>query len=147
MNKKYNVTLSRDEQAQLKEILKRLKGGSEKVKRAHILLKADTNGLAWSDKKISEAFGCRDQTVENIRKRLVLKGFDAAINRVARKTPPILKKLDGEQEAKIIALRLGEPPVGFANWSLRLLANKAVALEIVDSISHTTVGNTLKKVV
>lgn len=147
MNKKYIVALSKNEQAQLKEILKRLKGGSEKVKRAQILLKADVNGPAWADKKISEAFGCTDQTVENIRKRLIVKGFEAAINRVVRKTPPVLKKLDGEQEAKIIALRLGEPPSGFANWSLRLLANKVVELEIVDTISHTTVGKTLKKTV
>lgn len=145
MNKKYNVTLSKDEQTQLQEILKRLQGGSEKVNRAQVLLKADTNGPAWADKQISEAFNCSEQTIEKIRKRLVLKGFDAAINRVARKTPPICKKLDGEQEAKIIALRLGEPPAGFANWSLRLLADKVVALEIVDSISHTTVSRTLKK--
>lgn len=145
MNKKYIVTLSKHEQAELIEIHKRLKGGSEKVKRAQILLKADSNGLAWSDKKISAAFGCREQTVEKNRKRLVLKGFDAALNRVVRKTPPILKKLDGEQEAKIIALRLGEPPKGFANWSLRLLANEVVALEIVDSISHASIRKTLKK--
>lgn len=145
MNKKYIVTLSKDEQGQLKETIKRLFGGSQKAQRAQILLKADTNGLAWSDKKISEALGCRERTVENVRKRLVLKGLDASLNRAARRTPPILKKLDGEQEARIIALRLGEPPKGFANWSLRLLANEVVALEIVDSISHTSIGNTLKK--
>lgn len=145
MNKKYIVTLTKDEQTQLKEMINCLHGGSQKAKRAQILLKSDTNGLAWPDKKISEAFGCRERTVENVRKRLVLKGFDAALNRAARKTPPVLKKLDGEQEAKIIALRLGEPPKGFANWSLRLLANEVVVLEIVDSISHTSISNTLKK--
>ena len=74
------------------------------------------------------------------------RGFDITLNGKKRDTPPRAKLLDGKQEAKIIALRLGEPPEGYSNWSLRLIAEKAVELEIVESISHTTVSSTLKKI-
>jgi hypothetical protein len=84
--------------------------------------------------------------VSNVCKSLVERGFDITLNGKKRDTPPRDKLLDGRQEAKIIALRLGEPPKGYGNWSLRLLAEKAVELEIVESISHTTVGATLKKI-
>ena len=147
MNKKFIVRLTDEERAHLAGIVKKLKGGSEKVKRAAILLKADANGPNWTDGKIAEALNCRVNTIEKLRKRLVTQGFEAAIERKQRKTPPVPKKLDGEQEAKIIAMRLGPPPKGYANWSLRLLAEQAVALEIVESISHTTVQKTLKKTV
>jgi hypothetical protein len=83
--------------------------------------------------------------VENIRQRLVTEGFEIALDGKKRETPPRQKVLDGEQEAKVIALRLGEPPKGFANWSLRLLAEQVVELEIVDSVSHETLRKTLKK--
>lgn len=145
MNKKYIVRLSDQEKNVLTDIAKRLKGTSQKVRRANILLKADVNGLNWPDEKIAEAFFCRVQTVEKVRKKLVLEGFDAVLNRKKRKTPPTPKKLDGKQEAEIIALRLGSPPAGFANWSLRLLAGQIVELEIAESISHETVRQTLKK--
>ncbi len=147
MNKKYIVRLADEERKLLEGTVKKLKGGSEKVKRAQILLKADADGPNWTDKQIADAFGCRTRTIEKLRKRLVLEGFEAASERKSRKTPPVPKKLDGEQEAKIIAMRLGPPPKGYANWSLRLLANEVVALEIVDSISHTTVRDVLKKTV
>ncbi len=88
--------------------------------------------------KISEAFGCRVQTVENLRKRLVTEGFEIALNGKPRARPPKEKLLDGKQEAKVIAMRLGKPPKGFANGSLRLLAQRVVELEIIDSISHKT---------
>ena len=145
MNKKYIVRLSDQEKTMLTDIVKRLKGTSQKVRRANILLKADVNGLNWPDEKIAEAFFCRVQTVEKVRKKLVLEGFDAVLNRKKRVTPPTPKKLDGKQEAEIIALRLGSPPAGFAHWSLRLLAGQIVALEIAESISHETVRQTLKK--
>ena len=127
--------------------LKKLKGTSQKVRRANILLKADLDGPNWSDAKIAEALSCRTRTIENVRRRLVTEGLDAVLNRKKRETPPRPKILDRKQEAEIIALRLGEPPAGFANWSLRLLAERIVELEIVDSISHTTVRQTLKKTV
>ena len=147
MNKKYIVRLADAEREQLEAIVKKLSGGAEKVKRAQILLKADADGPNWPDEKIAEAFSCRVSTIEALRKRLVTKGFEAAIERKKRKEPPVPKKLDGEQEAKIIATRLGKPPKGYANWSLRLLADEVIALEIVESISYETVRRTLKKTV
>jgi len=145
MQKKYIVRLSADERNQLKEVIKKLKGTSQRVRRAQILLKADADGPNWTDQKIADAFDCRRKTVENIRERLVTEGFEVALNGKKRETPPSKKLLDGEQEAKLIALRLGSPPDGFGNWSLRLLAEQVVALEIVDSISYETVRRTLKK--
>lgn len=145
MEKKYIVRLSDEEQKVLCEVVKRLKGTSQKVRRAQVLLKADANGPNWTDKRIAEAVSCRTKTVENIRERLVTEGFEIALNGKERETPPRQKVLDGEQEAKVIALRLGEPPEGFANWSLRLLADQVVELGIVESVSHETLRKTLKK--
>ena len=147
MNKKYIVRLSERERGLLLEIIKKLKGTSQKLRRANILLKADVNQGNWPDSKIAEAFSCRIKTVENIRRRFVTEGFDEVLNRKKRKTPPTAKILDGKQEAELIALRLGPPPKGFANWSLRLLANKVVELEIAESISYETVRRTLKKTI
>lgn len=147
MAKKYIVRLSDQERSVLFEIVKKLKGTSQKVRRANILLKADVDGSNWPDGKIAEALSCRVQTVENVRRRLVVEGFEAVLNRKKREKPPRPKILDGKQEAEIIALRLGDPPPGFANWSLRLLAEQVVELEIADSISYETVRRTLKKMV
>jgi hypothetical protein len=145
MEKKYVVRLSDEERETLVGVIKTLKGSSQKVKRAQILLKADANGPDWTDAKIAEAFSCRRQTVEGIRLRLVTEGFEGTLCGKQRPQPPRPNLLDGEQEAQIIALRLGPAPKGFANWTLRLLAEKAVELELVDSISHETVRKTLKK--
>jgi len=145
MEKKYVVRLTDEERNVLREVVKKLKGTSQKVRRAQILLKADADGPNWTDKRIAEAFSCRTKTVENIRQRLVTDGFEIALNGKKRDTPPRQKLLDGEQEAKVIALRLGKPPKGFANWTLRLLAEQVVALEIVDFVSHETLRKTLKK--
>jgi hypothetical protein len=145
MQKKYIVRLSEDERRQLGEVMKKLKGSSQKVRRAQILLKADIEGANWTDERIAEAFGCRTKTVENIRQRLVEKGFEYTLNGAPRLTPPTPKLLDGEQEARIIAMRLGPPPKGFANWSLRLLSRKVVELGIADTVSHETLRRTLKK--
>lgn len=145
MEKKYIVRLTDEERRTLHGVIKKLSGSSQKVRRAHILLKADADGPNWTDKKIAEAFDCRTKTVENIRQRLVTEGFEVALNGKRRETPPRQRRFDGEQEAKVIALRLGEPPTGYANWSLRLLAERVVELAIVDSVSHETVRQTLKK--
>lgn len=147
MHKKYIVRLSVEERDTLKEVVKKLNGTSQKVRRAQILLKADANGPNWTDKRIAEAFSCRIRTVETIRQRIVECGFEETLDGKKRATPPVEKLLDGKREAKIIALRLGPPPKGYANWSLRLLARKVVELEIVDAISHETVRRTLKKTV
>jgi hypothetical protein len=145
MKKKYIVRLTDSERATLTEVVKKLKGSSQKVRRAQILLKADADGLAWTDAKIAEAIGCRTKTVENIRERLVTSGFELTLDGKPWEQAPRTKVLDGKQEAQVIAMRLGPPPKGFATWSLRLLADTIVELEIVDSISHETVRQTLKK--
>ena len=145
MHKKYIVKLSRKERNQLVDIVKQFSGSSQKVRRAQILLKADVKHSNWTDRQIADAFGCRVQTVENLRKRLVTEGFEIALNGKPRSRPPREKILDGKQEAKVIAMRLGKPPKGFANWSLRLLAQRVVELGVVDSISHETLRKMLKK--
>lgn len=147
MVKKYIVRLSEKERSKLEEIVKKLKGTSERVRRANILLKADADGPNWRDAKIAEALSCRTRTVENIRLRFVTEGFEAVLNRKKRETPPRPKILDGKQEAEVIALRLGKPPAGFANWTLRLLADQVVELGIAEAISYETVRRTLKKTV
>lgn len=145
MAKKYIVRLTETERTHLHETIKKLKGSSQKVRRAHILLKADSDGPCWNDKQISDAFCCRTKTVENIRKQFVLSGFHQTLDGKKRENPPTPKLLDGEQEAKIIATRLASPPPGYANWTLRLLARQVVELELVPSISHETIRQTLKK--
>ena len=109
------------------------------------MLKADADGPAWTDVRIAEAFNCRVQTIENLRKRLDTESFELALEGQKRQTPPRQPLLAGEQEAKLIAMRLGKPPAGYGRWTLRLLAEELVALEVVDSISHETVRQTLKK--
>jgi len=145
MRKKYVVRLSDAERAELNEVVRKLKGTSEKVKRAQVLLKADADGPGWTDQQIADAFGCRVQTVENIRRRLVERGFRETLDRVKPAQPPREKRFTGDQEARVIAMRLGSPPTGYANWTLRLLARKIVELELVESVSHETVRRTLKK--
>ena len=145
MQKKYVVRLTDQERDELNVVIKKLKGTGQKVKRSQILLKADVVGPNWTDERIAEAFCCRTRTVELIRQRLVERGFEETLNGAKRATPPIAKLLDGKQEARLIATRLGSPPKGYSNWTLRLLARKVVELEIVASISHETVRRTLKK--
>jgi hypothetical protein len=147
MEKKYIVRLSDAERTECNEVIKKLKGSSQKVRRAQILLKADADGPCWTDARIADAFNCRIRTVEQLRQRLVSEGFEIALNGKKRETPPTPAKLDGEGEAKLIAMRLGKPPAGYGRWTLQLLADQLVTLEIVDSISIETVRKTLKKTV
>ena len=145
MNKKFIVRLSDEERGVCQQVIKNLKGSSQKVRRAQILLKADADGPGWTDSKIAEAFNCRLQTIENLRKRLVTEGFELTLEGKKRQEPPTPPKLDGEAEAKLMAMRLGKPPAGYGHWTLQLLADELVALEIVDSISPETVRKVLKK--
>ena len=145
MNKKFVVRLSDEERGVCQEIIKHLKGSSQKFRRVQILLKTDADGPAWSDVRIADAFNCRVQTIENLRKRLVTEGFALALEGKKRQAPPTPCKLDGEAEAQLIALRLGKPPSGYGHWTLQLLADEMVSLEIVDAISHETVRKVLKK--
>lgn len=141
--KKFIVELTEEERQICRQVVKKLKGSSEKVKRANILLKSDAG---WTDARIAEALDCRVKTVENIRKRFVELGFEASFERKKRVSPPTAKRLDGQQEAKVIAMRLGEPPQGYGKWTLRLLARKVVELEVVEAVSYQTVRRTLKKI-
>lgn len=145
MQKKYIVRLTDEERVELQDVIARLRGGSQKARRARMLLQADADGPAWTDARIADAFGCRRQTVESLRQRFVESGFRETLDGKRRAEPPTEKLLDGKQEAKLIALRLGPPPRGYAQWTLRLLARKVVELEIAEAISYETVRRTLKK--
>jgi Homeodomain-like domain len=145
MNKKYIVRLTAEERQTLREMIQKLKGSSQKVRRAQMLLKADVSGPAWTDGQIAEAFDSRTRTVEKLRERFVSEGFEQTLHGKQRERPATEKILGGKQEAQVIALRLGPPPKGYANWTLRLLARKVVALEIVESVSYETLRRTLKK--
>jgi hypothetical protein len=145
MQKMYVVRLTDQERDDLRSVIKKLKGTGQKVRRAQILLKADADGPNWTDDRIAEAFSCRTRTVERLRQRLVEWGFEETLHRVKRAQPPVGRLLTGDQEARIIAMRLGPPPKGYANGTLRLLARKVVELQIVDSVSHETVRRMLKK--
>jgi hypothetical protein len=145
MQKKYIVRLADQERQILRDVIRKPRVSSSKRRRAQVLLKCDADGPDWTDCRIAEAFDCRTKTVENIRQRLVIQGFIETLEARKPVTPPRAKLLDGEQEAKIIALRLGKAPKGYANWTLRLLADTVVELGIAPSVSHETVRKTLKK--
>ncbi len=118
MQKVYVVRLSTQERVELQNVVKKLKGTGQKVRRAQSLLKADADGPHWTDARIAEAFSCRTRTVEMIRQRLVARGFEETLHGVERMQPPVEKMLTGDQEDRIIATRLGSPPKGYANWTL-----------------------------
>ncbi len=143
--KKYIVRLTDSEREICREVIGKLKGTGEKVRRAQLLLKADADGPSWTDVRIADAFSCRTKTVENVRQRFVKLGFEQTLNRKQSPTAGAKKLLDGKEEAKVIAMRLGSSPAGYGKWTLRLLARKVVELEIVKAISHETVRQTLKK--
>ena len=145
MIKKYIVRLSDEERQACQDVVKKLNGSSQKVRRAQMLLKSDADGPAWTDARIAEAFNCRVQTIESLRKRVVTESFEFALNGKKRQDPPTPAKLDGKGEAKLISMRLGKPPAGYGRWTLQLLADELVTLEVVDSICPETVRKTLKK--
>ena len=145
MKKTYIVRLTNEERQACLDVVKKLKGTSQKVRRANILLKADVDGPNWKDQDIADAFFCLRQCVENVRKRLVTEGFEIALDGKKRVNPPRAKCLDGRQEAQVIALRLSDSPEGRNGWTLRLLAEKVVELEIAPAVSRTTIQKTLKK--
>ena len=146
MKKKYIVELTSEERSRLMALVKKGKAAAYKIKHAHILLNADQSpeGTGWKDADIAKVFHCHITTVENLRRRLVEHGLDAAIERAKHKAhkPRIL---DGRAEAKLVTLACSKAPEGRSEWTLRLLADKLVELKIVDSISYGTVRNVLKK--
>src|SRR5260221_1877845 len=147
MHKRYVVNLDKDEGQQLSQLVKKEKVAAKKRTHAQVLLLADCGqyGPGWKDEAIAEACRVMVRTVENIRKRLVLEGLDSALNRKPQARLSRQKILDGEKEAKVVALCCGAKPSGHARWTLRLLAERVVELDIVESISHETVRQCLKK--
>ena len=145
MNKTYIVRLTGPEREQLKRMVDAGKAAAYRIKHANILRKIDADGPKWTDEQAAEAFGCHANTVRNIRRRFVEGGLSSALERKKQQSPSRARKLDGRAEARLIALRCGDPPEGFSRWTLHLLADKLVELKVVDSISHETVRQTLKK--
>jgi hypothetical protein len=145
MHKKYIVRLTNEERQMLQEVISKGKAAAYTIKHANMLLKADADGPNWSDTRIAEAFSSNQNTVRNLRQRCVEYGFYAALNRRKRRRTSREKLLDGRQEARLIALRCSEPPAGCARWTLELLAEQLVELQVVDTVSRETVRQTLKK--
>jgi hypothetical protein len=142
--KKYIVRLTDEERERLEDVVRRGKGQAVKIQHARILLKVDVNGPAWTDEKCADAFVCHVNTPRNMRQRFVEQGLEAALER--KKMPPRQDLiLDGRKEARLIALSCSPPPKGRSRWTLRLLAEKLVALKVVDAISYETVRRALKK--
>ena len=145
--KRYKVTLEPEERQQLLDLIAAGKADARKLAHARILLKADTadGGPGWTDDRIAEAVEVSTATVERVRQRFVELGPDAALERKRRDRPAREIKLDGRAEARLIALACSPPPEGRAVWTMQLLADKLVELEVVDSISDETVRLALKK--
>jgi transposase len=147
MNKKYVVTLEVEERQQLRELIRAGRAAAYKRRHAEVLLKADTGpqGPAWTDQRIAEAFEVSLRTVEHVRQRFVEEGLESAVSRRKQRVPSRERKLDGRGEARLAALACSQPPEGRGSWTLRLLADRLVVLEVVDSISRETVRQVLKK--
>jgi transposase len=145
--KKYLVTLTADERAWLTGLLSAGKRSALTLARARILLKADQadGGPAWDDAAIAEALDCGVRTVERVRQRFVERGVEQALGRKRQGRPSRPRKLDGAAEARLIALACSQPPDGRARWTLKLLADRLVELEVVESVSDETVRRALKK--
>ena len=147
MAKLYIVRLSDAERNQLTRLLGKKVLAAQKRKRAQVLLKADASedGPAWIDRRIAEAFDVSVVTVEKLRKSYVLEGLEATIERKKQCRPSRQPVLDGAKEARLVALCCGTVPAGRGRWTLRLLADKLVEFQVVESISHETVRQVLKK--
>jgi transposase len=146
MRKTYRVRLFGEERGYLEELVSVGKAAARTLMHARILLKADEgpDGPAWGDDQIVEALEVSRSTVERVRTRCVEEGPDAAL-RPRPSTTLRLRKLDGSQEAHLIAVACSPPPEGRKRWTLRLLADKLIELDLVDAVSYETVRRTLKK--
>ena len=147
MHKKYVVRLTEEERSTLMGLVGAGKAAARKLTRARVLLKVDEGGFGpgWTDEAVAEALDVGTTRVRNVRQRFVEVGFGAAINRKKQRQPSRLRKLDGAAEARLLAIACSDPPTGRARWTLHLLAEERVALEVVETVSHDTVWSTLKK--
>jgi transposase len=146
MPKKYIVKLKRDDREQLRELVQNGKSSAKALTHARILLKADQakGRPGWTDEAIRNAFDVSVATIERVRQTYVRHGLDAAVKRRSRSRERA-RRLDGKQEAHLIALACSEPPTGHGHWMLRLLAERMIKLEYAEDLSHETVRQTLKK--
>ena len=144
--KLYVVTLTADERSSLQALIAKGKAAAQKRLHAQILLKADVGpeGDGWKDRQIMEAFEVGRSTVERVRQRLVEEGLEASLTRKPQQNR-VPRKIDGTAEAHLIAAACGKPPAGRKGWTLKLLADRLVELELVESVSYETVRRTLKK--
>lgn len=146
--KKFIVELDSDERARLDTVISKGKAPAKAILKARILLKADVadGGPGWLDAQILEALDTNLTMVSRVRETFVMKGLDAVLTRKKRETPPVAAIFDGEAQAKLTALACSEPPLGFARWTIRLLADHVVERKIVAAAPHfNTVGRALKK--
>jgi transposase len=145
--KKYRVTLTDEERQQLGELIAAGKAAAKKLAHARILLKADAapGGPAWPDDRIAEAVEVSVATVGRVRQRFVEQGLEAALHRKPQDRPSRERKLDGRAEARLIALACSRPPEGRDGWTMQLLADKLVELDVVDTVCDETVRRVLKK--
>jgi transposase len=145
--KKYIVTLTADERQSLLDLIAAGKAAAKKLAHARILLKADAaeGGPAWPDRRIAEALEVSDATVERVRQRFVEQGLEAALVRKAQERPSRWLTLDGRAEARLIALACSAPPDGRAVWTMQMLADELIELEVVPTVSDETVRRSLKK--
>ena len=145
--KKYLVTLTPEERAWLTRLVSGGKRSALTLLRARVLLKADQadGGPAWDDGRIAEALDCGRRTVERVRQRFVERGLEPALGRKPQDRPSRLRTLDGAAEARLIAVACSAPPTGRNRWTLKMLADRLVELEVVEAVSPETVRRTLKK--
>jgi len=145
--KKWVVELCQQESDELNRLISKGRSSAMNILKARILLKADQggHGPAWGDQRIVEALDTNLTQVTRVRRKLVEEGMNAVFARKKRQTPPRSRVFDGAGEAALVALACSEPPQGYGRWSIRLLAQKVVEMEIVDSVHFNTVGRTLKK--
>ena len=146
-NKKFVVELSADERRRLGDVISKGRASAKAILKARILLKVDQGegGEGWSDEETCEALDTNLSMVTRVRAKFVSEGLDAVLTRKKRETPPIQPIFDGERQAQLTALACSQPPDGHARWTLRLLAQKVVELEIVEAVHFNTVGRALKK--
>lgn len=142
---RYHVTLTPEEKVRCQSIISTGKSAAYRIRHAHILLAVDRDGQALSNEEAARYYGCRPGTVGNIKRRYVQEGLESALERKKRTTPPHEPRLDGEKEARLITLACSTPPEGRNGWTMQLLADELVRLQVVESISDETVRRTLKK--
>jgi hypothetical protein len=145
MNKRYIVRLTTEEREILTELVNKGRTAAYKIKHANILLNVDADGPNRPDETIASVLNCPSNTVRNVRQRFVELGLEAALDRQHQECPSRKRLIDGAQEARISALRCGMPPTGRARWSFRFLAERVIETGVLDTISHETVRQVLKK--